>query len=76
MNITVQRAIEQSIRQNEIAKITGLRVDTQEWVDVVNDLAAESEDWVETSADGATVREYWGKDEDGDDWRVHVVYAS
>lgn len=80
MNTTIQRAIDQSIRQNEIVTLKGYTVDTAEWVDVVNGLADRAEDWVETngstSEPGNSVREYWGTDEDGDEWRVHVAYRT
>lgn len=70
----IQTAIEDSVREDRIVHLEA-RTDTQEWVDLVNGLAAKAEDWTETKdADsGNDVREYWGKDEDGDEWRIHVT---
>lgn len=76
---TVDRAIEDSIREDRTVVLTAT-VDTQEWVDLVTDLASRADDWVETDNLGTDpvgtgkVREYWGVDEDGDAWRVHVIY--
>lgn len=70
-NHRIQTAIEDSIRENRIVTLEAT-VDTQEWVDLVSDLSVECEDWTENKADGALIREYWGTDEDGDEWRIHV----
>lgn len=55
--------ISRSISHTEIA--------TAEWsADLAADLAAECDDSTEASD---TVVEYWGTDEDGAEWRVHLT---
>jgi hypothetical protein len=77
-NYDIQSAIDESIRCDTIV-IMEQRLDTQEWADLVNSLAAEAEDYVRiTGGDNriegnvVEVREYWGTDDDGDAWRIHV----
>lgn len=73
----IQSAIEDSIRTNSVSTITA-RIDTQEWITLVNGLSAVAEDYVcitasdPASSDLAEVRKFWGIDMDGDAWRVHV----
>ena len=72
-------AIADSIRQGEIITLDGGRVDTQEWVDLTAGLSELADDWVERDSGGAfreaeKVREYWCADDDGDNWRVHVIF--
>ena len=75
IDTNIQRAIEDSIREDRFVVLTE-RIDTQPWVDMVNGLARLADDWVAiTHGDGlieAEIREYWGEDDDGDDWRIHV----
>lgn len=78
MNHQIEEAIEGSILENGVP-ILVRRIDTQEWVDLVNGLADVAEDWVRiTGGDSrlddeiVEVREYWGTDDDGDEWRIHV----
>lgn len=80
MNYRIQSAINTSIREGRTV-ILWETVDTQEWVNLVNGLAEVAEDWTETDAGGSTeqnirVREYWGTDENGDEWRVHVKFEN
>jgi hypothetical protein len=77
-DVNIDRAIAESIRENKIVIIEE-RIDTQPWIDLVNGLANEADDWARITggdnrvdSDIIEVREYWGTDEDGDDWRVHV----
>lgn len=65
----VQQAIDDSIREDRIVTLRAT-VDTQEWVDLVTELGSRSDDWVDA---GHGLREYWGSDDDGDLWRVHVL---
>ena len=58
-----QQAIDDSISQNRIVHIDE---PTQEDLDC---LMVESDDSVENGP----VTEYWGRDEDSNDWRVHVA---
>lgn len=71
----IQGAIQDSIRENQIVRLTA-KLDTSEWVDMVNTLAVECDDWIEASGqpgpNDELVREYWGTDDDGDEWRIHV----
>jgi hypothetical protein len=78
MDYQIQQAIQDSIRENRTPVIEA-RIDTQEWVNLVNGLAQASDDWVRIAGgdsrineDVVEVREYWGVDSDGDDWRIHV----
>lgn len=61
MNTVAQSAIERSVSHNEIVTID---YDAEAAID----LSLESDD----SADGEGVTEYWGTDEAGNEWRVHV----
>jgi hypothetical protein len=67
-SVTIQTAIDDSIRENRIVSIDAT-LDTQEWVDLANGLSLECDDWTESNGN---VREYWGTDEDGDKWRIHL----
>ena len=79
IDTNIQNAINDSIREDRVVVLTE-RIDTQPWVDLVNGLADRAEDWVQIThgnarleANGAAeIREYWGEDDDGDDWRIHV----
>ncbi len=64
----VQSAIDESIRENCIVHLSAVE-NTQEWVDLAAALGAAATNWVDTH-EGA--REYWGGDDDGDEWRVHL----
>ncbi len=67
----VQIAIEDSIRENRIVHLKAI-VDSQQWVDLAAALSAASEGHVETGSEVGEVREYWGADDDGDEWRIHL----
>ena len=72
IDTNIQLAIKDSIREDRAVILTE-RIDTQPWVDLVNGLADLADDWVQiTQGDALEIREYWGEDDDGDDWRVHV----
>jgi len=79
IDTNIQNAINDSIREDRVVVLTE-RIDTQPWVDLVNGLADLADDWVQiTQGDGSLeangaveIREYWGEDDDGDDWRIHV----
>jgi hypothetical protein len=68
----VQIAIDESIRENCIVHLKAV-ADSQEWVDLANVLGARSSGRAhDCFDDGREVREYWGEDDDGDEWRVHL----
>lgn len=74
----VDRVIEDSIREDRIVHVE-IREDVN-GVDLLNTLAAHADDWVTAldrrhSDDGEELREYWGTDDDGDTWRIHVKIA-
>jgi len=72
IDTNIQLAIKDSIREDRAVILTE-RIDTQPWVDLVNGLADLADDWVQiTQGDALEIREYWGEDDDGDDWRIHV----
>ena len=78
MTNQIQQAIEDSIRGNEIV-ILRARADTSEFVSLANGLSEACDDYTRITAgdnrldgDVEEVREYWGADEDGDDWRIHL----
>lgn len=62
-NETIKNAIDQSILQNEIVYLDSA---TQDDMDT---LLVECDD----SVDNGPVAEFWGEDEDGNTWRVHVT---
>lgn len=68
----VNNAINASIRENRIARITQAQIfdcgSTQALIDY---MLPRCEDWV---ANGDVI-EFWGTDDDGDEWRVHVERA-
>lgn len=71
MNRTVEQAITRSISHQEIVTIDlahGL-YDSQ----ILADLQVACEDSVAAN-DART--EYWGTNEDGDEWRVHVIHGT
>ena len=77
----IEESINESIRTGSTVVLDGGRVDTAEWVDLVNGLADAADDWVEREnmsafGENEAVREYWGVDDDGDEWRVHVNFRS
>ena len=65
----VQRAICDSIRENRIVVLKS-RIDTENWLNLTNELSTLAQDWTARN-DG--VREYWGVDENNQEWRIHVV---
>lgn len=67
-NYTPYRAIEDSIREDRIV-VMRAEIDTPEWENLNSALRDECDDYVEAND---KIREYWGVNEDGDDWRVHV----
>lgn len=78
MQHAITSAIADSIRCNT-TPVLSARIDTQEWVDLTNALADECDDYVRITdgdnridGDIVEVREYWGADDDGDEWRIHV----
>lgn len=73
---TVQTAIEDSIREGRTITLTARR-DTS--VSLIAALKDACDDYVRITAgdnridgDVVEVREYWGTDDDGDDWRIHL----
>ena len=65
-NEMIADAIDQSLRQNEIVFLDASDFDDDfDVLRALKDLASDSEDTGE-------VVEFWGRDSDGDDWRVHV----
>lgn len=67
MNNTVERAIHTSIRENRIVHLSREAI-ANEAEAVRVDLLAACDDWTE----GNDEIEFWGSDDDGDEWRVHV----
>lgn len=65
MNTVAASAIARSVSQNEIVTID---YDPA----AAEDLSAASDG----SADGNDVTEYWGTDDDGSEWRVHMRAAA
>lgn len=70
---TVQTAINESIAEDRIVHLefTGKG---QGFDEVTAELAERAEDSVvhRPDNDGPIIHEYWGTDEEGDEWRVHV----
>lgn len=67
---TAADAIARSISHTEIVTLS-FDAERNEKIDAMHvkgDLLNASEDWVESGS----VTEYWGKDDDGNEWRVHV----
>ena len=69
---TVDTAIEDSIRESRIVHIEDVQLDTQNFVRLADELSSRADDWTEYPTDGGLVREYWGTDDDGDNWRIHL----
>lgn len=70
----VTNAIEQSKRYNQISHIDSRAIRDAD-VDVAEiccDLSVACEDNVVNG----TIREFWGTDEDGNEWRVHIEVQS
>jgi len=63
--IVVKDAIERSVSHNEIVHLSP---DTGDIEAICLALLVECDDNVEANG----VAEYWGEDEDGEPWRVHV----
>jgi hypothetical protein len=66
----VEQAIESSKKRNNIAHIDAIdmRQASVSAEAVCEELFAECED----DAENGSVREFWGEDIDGNEWRVHV----
>lgn len=64
-DLDAAQAIARSISHTEIVTIEH---DEQAQID----LTAECDDSVEHRRGNVLVREYWGTDEDGNEWRVHT----
>ena len=62
----VETAIEQSVRET---RIVTLNPDARSYPDVALELDAQCDDYVEARG----VLEFWGLDDAGQEWRVHVV---
>jgi hypothetical protein len=71
MSHAIQSAILTSIRENRTVTLTEC-IETTEWTALAESLGAECEDYVEHTIAGIVIREYWGLDEDGDGWRIHL----
>lgn len=74
----IDAILKDSIHCYETITITE-RIGTPEWATLVDSLASRADDWVEITAGDARmtaeiveIREFWGADEDGADWRIHV----
>ena len=61
----VRQAIEDSIREDRIVHLAAAP-------EIIAALTATCEDYAEVDA----VTEYWGADDNGNDWRVHVRRAA
>lgn len=70
MNNVVAKAIRQSVQQNEIVTINFNRVNYDS--EIPTDLLVACDDSVENGE----VTEYWGTDDDGNEWRVHIRHAT
>lgn len=61
--MTIEQAIARSTSHNEIVHLP--------WSGAAqNRLVVVCEDWV----DAGNVREFWGTDDEGDSWRIHLDY--
>jgi hypothetical protein len=67
-NSTVDRAIRDSVTTNSIVTIDGD-------ADVRRELTSRCDNSVDTTGERGPLTEYWGRDDDGDDWRVHVEHT-
>jgi len=68
-------AIDDSIRERRSVTLEAV-LDSQEWVDIVAELDALSDDSAEHQGGDVEPRahlDYWGTDDDGDEWRITVV---
>ena len=79
--LAAERAIRESIQNNRIVVIDAshseglrsnlfacLRADCDNWAD--------REDMRAGGDDADRVTEFWGSTDDGEDWRIHVVYRA
>lgn len=71
---TVDGAIARSISHDEIVTINiGSEEDMQATFEaLIGGEDADEYDWVDVTA---TLREVWGQDAEGNDWRVHIMQA-
>ena len=68
--MTAFDAIERSISHNEIVHCIAIGT-------VQIELNNQAEDWVDTNdEEGEMLREYWGRDQNEDTWRVHLHGAT
>lgn len=67
--MTAKEAIERSISHNEIVTITPNPADVLAAAKLTTDLIAASDDWTR----GNDRVEFWGTDDSGAEWRVHVL---
>lgn len=68
---SVQRLIEDSIREGRIIHIPEQIRDTQPCLDWISALEDAADDW----GHGASCRSYWGEDVDGDAWEICLHFA-
>tara|TARA_R110002126_G_scaffold269547_1_gene413274 strand:+ start:975 stop:1220 length:246 start_codon:yes stop_codon:yes gene_type:complete len=66
---TAENAISRSVSHNEIVTIV--------YTDILRlELFMLSDDDAEFHSDNSIVHEFWGKDENNNDWRVHLNHQS
>jgi hypothetical protein len=76
---TIQHAIDDSIRESRVVALRAV-MDSENFVRLANGLAAIAEDWVETEQGciapygTGRCREYWGFDDDDEDWRIDLYF--
>jgi hypothetical protein len=63
----VTQAINDSIRESRIVHLAVAQMDEPDYRRAMADLEHRAADWV-----AADELEYWGQDEDGDEWRIHL----
>lgn len=72
--MNAQQAISRSVSHNEIVTLGPF--DAATFVDLRDELRRLSEDYVWTTTSRGNLVEFWGKTDDGDEWRVHLDAGS
>lgn len=70
MNLELRQAIGESANQNKIVCLTALGTLQAELLEACDDYAETADE------EGKLLLEFWGEDEDGNPWRIHLRGAS
>jgi hypothetical protein len=73
IDMTVEQAIEQSIRTTSIVTLGSASEPVADAESVMGELFAECEDCAGDDP-RSVMAEYWGTDDSGNEWRVHVWF--